>query len=198
MQLSSIQKFVLSKVFNSAELKKVRKDLQVGNHHVDFTVRVVGDVTVGEDYERSATTSIPWLESVALLRETTKCAFQSLIDQIDSGKAITKDDLVSMKNTSPVSLSVLVSCIENAILNGKSAIGKVEESYLEVKDGIEEMKKNLIHKLPLQSCDGKVTVSASAGTFDPLENYVEIVEQKALSLEEISSCFVFSTLQETN
>ncbi len=166
MNLSDIQKFVVGKFLGETELKKLREDISSGTHHVDFTVRFSGSFSVGEDYSRPATTSIPWLESVALIRETTKCAFESLIEQVDRGQAITKEDLLAMMHSGPVSINVLVDCVKQAILRGESAVGSVSDSVEEVSQGIKEMKKDLVDRLPAQNCKGRVSVDVCANLVD--------------------------------
>lgn len=176
MSLSAIQQFAVGKFFSETELKKVRENVPAGTHHVDFTVRFSGSVNVGEDYSRPATTSIPWLESVALIRETTKCAFESLIEQVDRGLPVTKEDLLAMMHTGPVSLDVLVDCVKTAILNGESAVGSINNTVEEVAQGIRDMKKNLVDRLPVQSCKGRVSLDVNA----------EVV-QEGYTAKEVSS-----------
>ena len=49
-----IQTFTLaaSKAVDAASVKAARADISVGEHIVDFLVRVTGSFTVGEDYEQ--------------------------------------------------------------------------------------------------------------------------------------------------
>ena len=49
-----IQTFTLaaSKAVDAASVKAARADISVGEHFVDFLVRVTGSFTVGEDYEQ--------------------------------------------------------------------------------------------------------------------------------------------------
>jgi hypothetical protein len=150
--MNDIQKIALSKV------KFDRENIPSGEHRVDFTVRVRGAVKVGEDYEKSATTSVPWLESVALWQETVRAAFDSLIAKMDSGE-LTREELVAMKNSGPVATSVLVDCIRQSMVAGESAVGKIEARVEEVKAGIERVKADLVSELPLQTAKGHVKVN---------------------------------------
>ncbi|NBT35841.1 MAG: hypothetical protein EBT03_09965 [Betaproteobacteria bacterium] len=151
--MNDIQKIALSKV------KFDRDAVPSGEHRVDFMVRVSGVVKVGEDYEKSATTSVPWLESVALWQETLRAAFDSMIEQVDRGQPITREELEAMKSTGPIATGILVDCIRQAMVAGESAVGKIEARVEEVKAGIEKVKADLVSELPLQTAKGHVKVS---------------------------------------
>jgi len=150
--MNDIQMLALSKV------KFDRDMIPAGDHAVDFTVRVKGTVKVGDDYERDATTSIPWLESVALWQETASAAFDSLISRMDKGETITKADLVAMRKTGPLATKVLVDCIRTALVAGESAVGSIADRVTEVKQGVENVKRELVKELPKQSCKGATKV----------------------------------------
>ena len=143
--MNDVQKIALSKV------KFDRDNVPSGEHCVDFTVRVRGTVKVGEDYEKSATTSVPWLESVALWQETLRGAFDSIISKMDSGER-TREELVAMKNSGPVATAVLVDCIRQAMIAGTSAVGTISAR-------VEEVKADLVAELPLQTAKGHVKVN---------------------------------------
>ena len=146
--MNDIQMLALSKV------KFDRDAIPSGDYSVDFTVRVKGTVKVGDDYERDATTSIPWLESVALWQETASAAFDSLIARMDRGETITRKDLVAMRSTGPMATGVLVDCIRTALVAGESAVGSVADRVTEVKQGIDSVKRELVKQLPKQACKG--------------------------------------------
>lgn len=153
--MNAIEALALSKV------KFDRDTVVAGDHAVDFTVHVKGTVSVSEDYERDATTSVPWLESVALWQETAMAAFDHLIERIDRGEQIGKGDLVAMKATGPIATQVLVDCIRRAMENGDSAVGSVSDRVTEVKNGIEAVKRELVKRLPKQVCKGAAKVSVN-------------------------------------
>ncbi len=46
---------------------KSRSKVEPGKHEVDFTVHVIGKVTVLEDHEARITASVPWQKMVAVL-----------------------------------------------------------------------------------------------------------------------------------
>jgi len=164
--MNDIQKIALSKV------KFDRESVPSGEHCVDFTVRVRGTVKVGEDYEKSATTSVPWLESVALWQETLRAAFDGMIAKMDAGE-LTREEIVAMKNSGPVATAVLVDCIRQAMVAGESAVGKIEARVEEVKAGIERVKADLVSELPPQTAKGHVKVSV---VLEDVESGVSVKE----------------------
>lgn len=174
--MNDIQKIALSKV------KFDRDSVPSGEHRVDFTVRVRGTVKVGDDYEKSATTSVPWLESVALWQETLRAAFDSMIAQIDRGEAVTREELEAMKNTGPIATGILVDCIRKAMVSGESAVGTIKDRVEEVKAGIEKVKSDLVSELPLQTAKGHVRVDVS------LEDVSEEVGE-GLTAKQIAETF---------
>lgn len=150
--MNDIQKIALSKV------KFDREGVPSGEHCVDFTVRVRGMLKVGEDYEKSATTSVPWLESVALWQETIRAAFDSMLAKMDAGE-LTRDEIVAMKDSGPAATAVLLDCISQAMVAGESAVGKIEDRVAEVKAGVKRVQEEIVSKLPLQTAKGVVKAS---------------------------------------
>lgn len=64
---NTIQKAVLAKLVKDAEWKKIRPELTVGSTDFDFTVRVVGRQTVEKDTEKTPTSSLLNIDTVALI-----------------------------------------------------------------------------------------------------------------------------------
>lgn len=150
--LNDIQKIALSKI------KFDRDNVPSGDHGVDFTVRVRGSVKVGDDYEKRGTTSIPWLESVALWQETIRAAFDGLLAKMDAGE-LTREEIVAMQHSGPVATGVLVDCIRTAMLNGESAVGTIQDRVEEVKMGVDRVQREVVSNLPMQQAKGHVKVS---------------------------------------
>ena len=150
--MNDIQMLALSKC------KFDRDSIPAGDHPVDVTVRVTGTVKVGDDYDRDATTSIPWLESVALMQELSNGCWNSLIAKMDAGGTVTRDDLLAMQHTGPYSTRLLVDCIRTALVAGESAVGSVADRVTEVKNGIDKVKADLVKQLPRQNCKGATKV----------------------------------------
>jgi hypothetical protein len=157
--MNDIQTTVLAKVVGDKEAKAARSRVLPGEYSVDFTVRLHGTAKVGEDYERPATTSIPWLEVTTLYREVFRKAIDSLVAQIDAGGSVTRDDLTSMATAGVLTTDVLVDCIKTALSNGSSAVGTIEDRVKEVEAGVEALKKDLVAKTPPQSVPGRVSLS---------------------------------------
>lgn len=153
--LSDLQKLVLSKV------KADRDSVQSGNHHVDFTVRVHGTVSVGEDYERAATGNIPWLEASALWAEVSREAFNSLIAKVRDGGQVTVGDLETMRDTRVLATSILTDCIKKAMLDGESAVGTIAEKVEGMSEAVSEIKRTVVAQLPPQEAKGVVKTSVN-------------------------------------
>lgn len=164
--MNDIQTTVLAKVVGEKEAKAARKGVAPGQHPVDFTVRVHGSMKVGEDYERAATTSIPWLEVTTLYREVFRGAIDELVAKIDSGVPVARADLTGMATAGVLTTDVLVDCIRNAIQNGSSAVGTIQDKVQEVEKGVEKLKKDIVAKTPAQKVPGKVSLDVEVDLVD--------------------------------
>lgn len=149
--LTEIQKIALAKTeFDRAEI-------QTGQHEVDFTVRVKGTVKVGNDYDRPATTSVPWLEATTLYREAFKVTVEELIAKVERGEGVTREDLVAITEVGPLSSTVLVECFRKAMTMGESAVNTVSDK-VEIASAIERLKEEIVAPLPRQKVPGRVKV----------------------------------------
>lgn len=166
--MNDIQTTVLARVVGEKDAKAARAGVAPGSHPVDFTVRVHGSMKVGEDYERAATTSIPWLEVTTLYREVFRAAIDELVGKIDEGHAVTRSDLTSMATAGVLTTGVLVDCIRSALEKGSSAVGTIEERVKEVEAGVEKLKKDLVAKTPAQKVPGKVSLDVAVDLVEGL------------------------------
>ena len=164
--MNDFEKVVLSKVISDEEVRRARPSVLPGEYPVDFTVRVKGVAKVGEDYDRPATTSIPWLEAVALWQEVGLAAFDDLIGRFDNGQ-VTRDDLSAMRRTGFLATEVLVDCIRKALVAKQSAVGTVSSRVEEVAEGIERVKSELVAPLPRQNVPGRVKLEVVADVVTP-------------------------------
>jgi len=179
--MNSIQTTVVSKVVAEKEAKAARAEVLPGQYAVDFTVRFHGTAKVGEDYERPATTSIPWLEVTTLYREVFRQAIDGLVAKIDRGVQVTREDLVSMTTAGVLTTDVLVDCIRSALESGSSAVGSVGDRVREVEAGIDALKKDLVSKTPPQKVPGRVSLSVET----------ELVEvPQGMTTEQIAAALV--------
>lgn len=163
--LSEIQKLAISKI------KTDREAVQPGTYPVDFTVRVNGTVTVGEDYERAATGNIPWLEASALWAEVSREAFNSLIGKVQAGGTVTVDDLEAMRDSRVLATNILTDCIRKAMLDGESAVGKIAAKVEGMTDAVNEIKRKVVAMLPPQEAKGVVKASV---TVEPVATPAQI------------------------
>lgn len=160
--LTDIQKVVLAKVMDSGEVRAARKGVSAGQYDVDFTVRVNGSVKVREDYERAATTSVPWMEVTAMMREGFRVTVEGMIAKMDRGEAVTRDDLVEIMENGPVALGFAVECVRKSLVKGESAVGKVRE-VVELEDAVKSLLSDVSGNLPSQPVPGAVVLDVVVG-----------------------------------
>jgi len=158
--LTDIQKVVLAKVMDSGEVRTARKGVSAGQYDVDFTVRVNGSVKVREDYERAATTSVPWTEVTAMMREGFRVTVEGMIAKMDRGEAVTRGDLVEIMENGPVALGFAVECVRKSLVKGESAVGKVRE-VVELEDAVKGLLSDISGNLPSQTVPGAVVLDVS-------------------------------------
>lgn len=180
--MNDIQTTVLAKVIGDKEAKAARANVAPGTYPVDYTVHFHGTMKVGEDYERSPTTAIPWLEVTTLYREVFRGAIDELIAKIDRGEDVTRGDLTGMATAGVLTTDVLVDCIRTALQNGSSAVGKIEDRVKEVEAGVEALKKDVVSKMPPQKVPGKVSLSVETEVVEGLA-VAAVAEQVAVGVQ---------------
>ena len=81
-ELSGAQLLALSKAVNSNKAKEASSNLSVGEHSVDFTVRVQGTLTRGKDYEQQIVAKAdPWTLLAAALSHLNGVTVNSLVKE---------------------------------------------------------------------------------------------------------------------
>jgi hypothetical protein len=78
----SLATVATAKVIKKPALKAARADLAVGEHNVDYFLRVCGRVTVGEDYQTKPTVAIPYKLAFAALCHVSGCTGKAGIEKI--------------------------------------------------------------------------------------------------------------------
>lgn len=146
--LTALQTLSLSKAVDEKVAKAARASVVAGAFEVDFTVRVVGTVRVGEDTTVAATTSIPWSKVAALLLQRAGCTrdgsvallrsvlTEALAGEDDLDKALTEEakamvaDLVgdlprqARKGAVTMKVAVLPVEVEEPAVEGLQAVAK--------------------------------------------------------------------------
>lgn len=153
--MNDIQTVVLAKVVADKDMKAARAGLLPGVHPVDFTVRFHGVADVKEDYERRATTSIPWLEVTSLIREAYKVSLEALLSKVDAGAAVTREDIVEISENGPLAADFAVNVMRRAMENKDKATGKVKE-VVELGKAVDDLLADFSARLPVQKVPGKV------------------------------------------
>ena len=65
--MDNFTKLALSKSIKAKALKEARADLEPGEYEIDRLVYLKGQLTIGNDTEKAATSSIPWIAIAARL-----------------------------------------------------------------------------------------------------------------------------------
>lgn len=94
--LTAIEALALSKA-----VKAERDAVEVGEHHVDVTVRITGTLSVAKDTEKTPTVSIPLKEVLALFIARSGC-------------------------TREASIALLRECMTEALADGTKGVGAVD------------------------------------------------------------------------
>jgi hypothetical protein len=84
--MNSIEQLALSKALSSAAVKEAREQVAPGRFSVDFLVRILGELTVGEDHEAIRTGSLPWLAlATVALSKLNDATVDKLIAAFEDG-----------------------------------------------------------------------------------------------------------------
>ena len=122
---SKANQFALTKIKSDAE----RKDFAPGVYPVDVTVRVQGNLTVGDDYERTPTVSIPLKETLALAlkrmgfqRDGVMAIMREVygysIDKTGKGKDALKNEIAELDSWIEVVEKEVLKTLPKAKVNG--------------------------------------------------------------------------------
>ena len=111
--------------------KTARENLSPGTYPIDATIRVKGQIKVGEDYSRTPTASIPLLPTMALLIK--RMGFQR-------DKA----------------LALLTECVTEALQSGEKVEDMLESAIPGLADALKRVQDTM-SALPTVSVKGPVT-----------------------------------------
>lgn len=137
LDLNNAEVVALTKAIKAAELTAARKGLTVGEHPIDITCRVTGNITVGEQEDYTPTISIPIKSTLALFIRycgvTRKAAEAALVRAMT--EALNQDVKGEEKN----------AIIQKAISENEEVIATCEAKV-----------KMMVGALPKAKRDGKV------------------------------------------
>lgn len=108
-----------------------RNELEAGTYDVDTTIHVKGTLTVGEDYEKLATVSIPIIPTLAAV--AALCGV-----------------------TGPNAVNIITKAVGEAIRNGESGEDGIFAHKDEIADAVEKVKVSLARNLPKTTSKGQV------------------------------------------
>ena len=132
--MQNLMTVAAAKAVKAPALKTARNELEVGSHDVDFWVRIVGSLNVGEDYDSAATVAIPYRKAFAAL-----CYVSGV-----TGKA----------GVNMIRKAMEIALADDNDVTAKDALDRICPAVEAVeRDVIQPM----INSLPRIPCKGKVT-----------------------------------------
>jgi hypothetical protein len=117
-------------------LSKIKDDgardrVQPGTYRINACVTITGEMTVGDDYTRSATTSLPHTEILALALH---------LAGVQQDRAI----------------NIIRDAVSQCLANNDSAVGCIRASIPTIETEIARIKNEIVAHLPKQTCKGSV------------------------------------------
>jgi|694.fasta_scaffold04876_28 hypothetical protein len=109
----------------------VRDNVAPGEYNIDATIRIRGNLVVGEDYERATSTVLPHTEVLA---------YALHLAGIQQDRAI----------------SIIRDSVKACLTNGESAVGKIRDNIPTIEAEINRIKQEIVNQLPKQQCKGNV------------------------------------------
>lgn len=90
----------LTKAVKAKEAKSARAELEPGEYEIDRLVYLKGQLTIGNDTEKAATSSIPWIAIAARLLKrmgATEGAARDMLFSVAKEAINSKEDLVGFE-----------------------------------------------------------------------------------------------------
>lgn len=131
--MNHIETLALSKAVNG-EAKTARNQLSSGSYDVDFSVRIHGQVRIGQSYDATPTASVPIKRAMAALAYIAGCTGKNGIRIIERAMRIA----ISTDQSSADALTTMLPKIE-----------AIEQKVI----------ASMLRGLPKIPCKGKVTTS---------------------------------------
>lgn len=125
--MDDILRLALSKISDDG----ARERVEPGTYRINACVTISGEMTVGADYTRAPTTSLPHIEILALALHLAGC-------QQDRAISIIRD------------------AVSQCLSNNDSAVGCIRASIPTIETEIARIKSEIVAQLPKQECKGSV------------------------------------------
>jgi len=144
---------IQSKALSGIDAKGIQRDsIEVGTHHVDFTIRVHGSLNVLEDEDYTPTIDLLSLPVIVLAIQRMGC---------------TRDAFVK----------ALTDIAADAIERGESVTESVRKEVDSVKLNVDKLKKLMEDKLPKVKRSGKVLKAIEIETIES----TEVIEEPVMT-----------------
>jgi hypothetical protein len=125
--MDDILRLALSKIKDDG----ARDRVEPGTYRINACVTITGEMTVGADYTRPATTSLPHIEILALALH---------LAGVQQDRAI----------------SIIREAVSGCLANNDSAVGCIRSSIPTIETEIARIKNEIVAQLPKQNCKGSV------------------------------------------
>lgn len=125
--MDNVVRLAISKVKDDG----VRDAVVPGEYNIDTTVRIRGNLVVGEDYERATSAVLPHTEVLALALH---------LAGIQQDRAI----------------AIIRESVKACLTDGESAVGQIKANIPTIEAEIKRIKEEIVSQLPKQQCKGNV------------------------------------------
>lgn len=131
--MDNVVRLAISKVKDDG----IRETVTPGEYPIDTTVRIRGNLVVGEDYERATS---------AVLPHTEVLAFALHLAGIQQDRAV----------------SIIRDSVRACLTDGESAVGNIRANIPTIEAEIKRIKEEIVNQLPKQQCKGNVKFSLAS------------------------------------
>ena len=115
--MNAIETIATLKVVKKPDATKARQGLKIGQHDVDFMVRVFGSFNVGQDHEKTPTVAVPYKRALAALCHVSGCTGKAGVEMIRKAMVIAlADETDKTANAALTEFCPLVERVEAEII----------------------------------------------------------------------------------
>lgn len=138
--LNDTETMALATAISTKEAKKAKQNMPEGEHEIDFFVRIFGKLTKKVS-DKSATSSIPWLKSIAIALHKSGVQRENILfaieEAVKTSMVMGQDEIAEMLGMNYEDIDNLVSRIKKEIV---AKLPKTEVIRVNPKLVIEELQ----------------------------------------------------------